>query len=114
MSMLNVKYFLSTQPINYPGLIEVKQARMKSGRGNIPSSLYRLENYQKRAWFVKEVEVYPDDNFPWKKITSQNYETRIYVRGDKSIAYGRVMGLMSKINSAGYRKVALITQTPKK
>ena len=74
MSMLNVKYFLSTQPINYPGLIEVKQARMKSGRGNIPSSLYRLENYQKRAWFVKDVEVYPDDNFPWKKITSQNYD----------------------------------------
>ena len=74
MSMLNVKYFLSMQPINYPGLIEVKQARMKSGRGNIPVSLYRLENYQKRAWFVKNIEVYPENSFPWDKINSQSYD----------------------------------------
>ena len=74
MSMLNVKYFLSTQPINYPGLIEVKQARMKSGRGNIPVSLYRLENYQKRAWFTRNIEVYPENGFPWDKIKSQSYD----------------------------------------
>ena len=74
MSMLNVKYLLSTQPINYPGLIEVKQARMKSGRGNIPVSLYRLENYQKRAWFTRNIEVYPESSFPWDKINSQSYD----------------------------------------
>ena len=43
-------------------------------------------------------------------ITEQNTEARIYVRGDRVVAYGRIMEIMSKINSAGYVKVALITQ----
>tara|TARA_B100000963_G_scaffold356875_1_gene377904 strand:+ start:269 stop:643 length:375 start_codon:yes stop_codon:yes gene_type:complete len=44
-------------------------------------------------------------------ITEQNTEARIYIRGDRVVAYGRVMEIMSVINSAGYIKVALITQT---
>ena len=47
-------------------------------------------------------------------ITEQNYESRIYVRGDRVIAYGRVMEIISSINSAGYTKVALITENPNK
>ena len=43
-------------------------------------------------------------------ITDQNTEARIYVRGDRIVAYGRIMEIMSIINSAGYIKVALITQ----
>ena len=43
-------------------------------------------------------------------ITEQNTEARIYIRGDKVVAYGRIMEIMSIINSAGYIKVALITQ----
>ena len=42
-------------------------------------------------------------------ITDQNNEARIYVRGDRAVAYGRVIEIMSIINSAGYSKVALIT-----
>ena len=43
-------------------------------------------------------------------ITEQNTEARIYIRGDRVVAYGRIMEIMSIINSAGYTKVALITQ----
>ena len=43
-------------------------------------------------------------------ITEENYETRIYVRGDRAVAYGRVIEIMSNIHSAGYTKVALVTQ----
>ena len=43
-------------------------------------------------------------------ITDQNVEARIYVRGDRVVAYGRIMEIMSLINSAGYIKVALVTQ----
>ena len=43
-------------------------------------------------------------------ITDQNTEARIYIRGDRVVAYGRIMEIMSIINSAGYIKVALITQ----
>ena len=43
-------------------------------------------------------------------ITEQNTEARIYIRGDRVVASGRIMEIMSIINSAGYIKVALITQ----
>ena len=43
-------------------------------------------------------------------ITDKNIEARIYVRGDRVVAYGRVMEIMSIINSAGYIKVALVAQ----
>ena len=46
-------------------------------------------------------------------ITEQNTEARIYIRGDRIVAYGRIMEIMSIINSAGYVKVALITQNTK-
>ena len=45
-------------------------------------------------------------------ISDQNTEARIYVRGDRVVAYGRIMEIMSIINSAGYIKVALVTQNP--
>ena len=47
-------------------------------------------------------------------ITDQNTETRIYLKGDRVVAYGRIMEIMSLINSAGYEKVALVTQNPNK
>ena len=45
-------------------------------------------------------------------ITDQNSDARIYVRGDRVVAYGRVMEIMSIINSAGYIKVALVAENP--
>ena len=45
-------------------------------------------------------------------ITELNKEARIYVRGDRVVAYGRIMEVMSLVNSAGYIKVALVTQNP--
>jgi biopolymer transport protein TolR len=38
-------------------------------------------------------------------------EERIYVRGDKKVDYGTVMKVMGRLSQAGYRKVALITET---
>ena len=43
-------------------------------------------------------------------VTGNNPDVRIFVRGDKSIDYGRVMEVMGTVNSAGFRKVALITE----
>lgn len=47
-------------------------------------------------------------------ITGANPDIRIFVRGDQSIGYGRVMEVMSTINRAGFKKVALITQAPRR
>lgn len=45
-------------------------------------------------------------------ITGSNPEARIYVRGDKGISYGRVMEVMGAISSAGFTKVALLSELP--
>jgi biopolymer transport protein TolR len=47
-----------------------------------------------------------------KAITNNNPETKIYVRGDQKIAYGKVMEVMGAIASAGFKKVSLIAELP--
>ncbi|MFQ5763444.1 MAG: protein TolR [Rhodospirillales bacterium] len=47
-------------------------------------------------------------------ITQNNADVRIFVRGDASINYGRVMEVMGTVNAAGYGKVALVTRQVKK
>ena len=65
--------------------------------------------------YLGESEVKVENLVPrLEAITEQNYESRIYVRGDRVIAYGRVMEIISSINSAGYSKVALVTENPNK
>jgi len=39
-----------------------------------------------------------------------NTERRIYIRGDKVLAYGKVMKIIGAVNSAGFNKVALISE----
>lgn len=46
-------------------------------------------------------------------ITGNKADTRIYVRGDKGVNYGRVMEVMGNINVAGFSRVALIAELPK-
>ncbi len=43
-------------------------------------------------------------------IADSGYDERIYVRGDKTVDYGSVMEVMGTINTAGFRRVALITE----
>ena len=63
--------------------------------------------------YLGESEVQVENLIPrLNAITDQNTEARIYVRGDRAVAYGRVMEIMSIINSAGYVKVALVAQNP--
>ncbi|MCH7936062.1 MAG: protein TolR [Proteobacteria bacterium] len=45
-----------------------------------------------------------------RAITANNADVRIFVRGDASVNYGRVMEVMGTVNAAGYKKVALVTQ----
>ena len=42
------------------------------------------------------------------------FDERIFVRGDKRVDYGSVMGVMGSISAAGFRKVALVTETDKR
>jgi biopolymer transport protein TolR len=41
------------------------------------------------------------------------FDERIYVRGARAVNYGRVAEVMSLVTSAGYKKVALVTEQEK-
>ena len=43
-------------------------------------------------------------------ISNNRTDTRIYVRGDKTINYGRVLEIMGMLSGSGFSKVALISE----
>ena len=43
-------------------------------------------------------------------IAKNRTDTRIYVRGDKNINYGRILEVMGRLSGAGFSKVALISE----
>ena len=45
-------------------------------------------------------------------LKARGADTRIFVRGDRSIDYGRVMEVMGILNAAGFTKVALVAERP--
>jgi len=47
-----------------------------------------------------------------RAITRNKLDTRIFVRGDRSVVYGRIMEVMGTINAAGFKRVALIAELP--
>ena len=64
--------------------------------------------------FIQETEVLTDSLVPrLEAITGSNPEAVLYVRGDKTINYGRVVEVMSLISTAGFHKVSLIAESPK-
>ncbi|MBX6322264.1 MAG: protein TolR [Rhodospirillaceae bacterium] len=46
-------------------------------------------------------------------ITQNKRDTTIFIKGDKTIAYGEVMKLMGEVTSAGFTKVTLLTEIPR-
>jgi biopolymer transport protein TolR len=45
-------------------------------------------------------------------IAHNNPDRRIFVRGDKDLAYGRIMEVMGTITQGGFTKVALLAEQP--
>ncbi|MEO3475650.1 protein TolR [Roseomonas sp. CAU 1739] len=67
--------------------------------------------------FLQETEVPMDNLVPQLRAIMQNQpqgapERRIFVRGDRAIAYGKVMEVMGTIAAAGFTRVALLAEQP--
>ena len=62
--------------------------------------------------FIQKTKVGFSELIPKLLAISKNRtDTRIYVRGDRNIDYGRVMEVMGKLSGSGFSKVALISET---
>jgi len=66
-----------------------------------------------RKVYIQETPVAMDElGAKLHKIAHEKLETRIFVRGDKDVDYGSIMKVVGEVNSAGFSKVALITEQP--
>ncbi|MDC1302945.1 protein TolR [Pelagibacterales bacterium] len=61
--------------------------------------------------YIQETEINIKELIPKLiAITDNRLDTKIYVRGDEIINYGKVMRVLGELSGSGFSKVALITK----
>jgi biopolymer transport protein TolR len=63
--------------------------------------------------YLQNSEVEVDDLIPKLQAIAEargGSDARIYVRGDKTVSYGNMMKIMGRLSSAGFHRVALVTE----
>ncbi len=64
--------------------------------------------------YLQNTAIAEDELVPrLEAISANGYDQRIFVRGDKSVDYGRVMEVMAEISSAGFTHIGLVTDVAK-
>ena len=103
--------FMVTAPLLTVG-VPVELPKTKAQTLNKPEEPLVISIDDKGRIFLQETEVELDALAPrLEAITSNKPDATIYVRGDKRIAYGRIMEVMGTVNAAGFTKVALIAES---
>jgi biopolymer transport protein TolR len=63
--------------------------------------------------FLQEAKVSNEElGAKLKAIASTKPDTRVFVRGDRGIQYGRIMEVMGVVSGAGFTKVGLVSEQP--
>ena len=103
--------FMVTAPMMTAGVsVDLPDAEADALPGNDEPLVVSLQKNGKL--FIQETET--DEKSLTAKlqaIAGEKRDTRIFVRGDAALDYGRVMRIVGKINQAGFSKVALVTET---
>jgi biopolymer transport protein TolR len=64
--------------------------------------------------FLQNTPIAEEDLVPrLTAISGNGYDQRIFVRGDRSVDYGRVMEVMALISAAGFTHIGLVTDVAK-
>ncbi|MGB8364858.1 MAG: protein TolR [Rhizomicrobium sp.] len=64
--------------------------------------------------YLQNSPIAEDDLVPrLTAISGNGYDQRIFVRGDRSVDYGRVMEVMALISAAGFTHIGLVTDVAK-
>ncbi len=65
--------------------------------------------------FLQNTEIPVDELVPKLMAISENgYNQRIFVRGDRTVDYGKVMEVMGLLNSAGFTRIGLVTESQRR
>jgi biopolymer transport protein TolR len=68
---------------------------------------------EKGQIFLQNSEIAVDDLVPKMQAIADargGTDARVYVRGDKKVEYGTMMKVMGRLSSAGFHRVALVTE----
>jgi biopolymer transport protein TolR len=106
--------FMVTAPLLTVGVpVDLPQTRAKSlGEDREPLSV-TIDNGGRI--FLQNTPIGEEDLVPKLIAISNNgYNQRIFVRGDKAVDYGKVMQVMGLLNSAGFSRIGLVTDSVKK
>ena len=104
--------FMVTAPLLTVG-VPVDLPKAKVDVISTPEEPIVISIDNKNRIYIQETEV-PLENLAARlgAITGANPETRIFVRGDRAIEYGRVMEVMGSVRQAGFKKVSLLANLP--
>jgi biopolymer transport protein TolR len=105
--------FMVSAPLLTVGVpIDLPQTQAKSLDQQDKEPLTLSINLQGKV-FLQDSEIPIEELVPKLKAVTEvrgGYDERIYVRGDRKVDYGAVMRVMGRLSSAGFRRVALVTE----
>lgn len=106
--------FMITAPLLTVG-VEVDLPRTQASALTKPDEPLTVSITADRTVFIQEAEIpVAEVVAKLRAVSENNPDIRIFIRGDKAVDYGTVMEVMGRINDAGFRKVALITDLPER
>jgi biopolymer transport protein TolR len=104
--------FMVTAPLLTVG-VEVDLPKTQAGQVNADAAPLVVSMKANGSLYLQEAEVDIDALIPRLQAVSEaNSDIRIFVRGDAAVTYGDILGVMGRIQAAGFSKVALVAKLP--
>jgi len=104
--------FMVTAPLLTVG-VPVDLPKTKAGQISADTAPLVVSIQADGQLYLQDNQIAPEALIPrLSAISEANPSVRIFVRGDKSVAYGEVVQLMGRIQTAGFERVALVAELP--
>ena len=104
--------FMVTAPLLTVG-VPVDLPKTKAGQISADAAPLVVSLQADGQLYLQETPIDPETLIPRLSAISQaNPDIRIFVRGDRTIAYGEVVQVMGRIQNAGFSRVALVAELP--
>ena len=104
--------FMVTAPLLTVG-VEVDLPKTQAGQINADAAPLVVSMKADGSLYLQEAEVDSDALVPrLQAISEANPDIRIFVRGDAAVTYGDILGIMGRIQAAGFSRVALVAELP--
>ena len=102
--------FMVAAPLLTNG-VTVDLPKAAAGALNIDQKPVSIAIDEKGQIFVMDQAVADADVITrLQSLAKDGTDTRVYVRASKTVPYGRVAEIMGEVTTAGYKKVALVTE----